>query len=137
MRFLPLAALLVFAQTAQPSVTYSRGVLHANISYDAPHRGAGQLTVEVLDPNDQVLGHAQRQITLTAGKGAWQQDLKLTKELSTDDLVWHRLHYRFVYSEGGVIEGIDSISQILLRPVIHILGQQSYLSGPRQPFAWS
>jgi len=30
--------------------TYSRGALHAGIPYRAPHAGAGQLVLEVLDP---------------------------------------------------------------------------------------
>jgi uncharacterized protein YfaS (alpha-2-macroglobulin family) len=111
------------------AVTYSRGVVHVDIPFDAPHAGAGQLTIEVLDPDDNVLGHLQREANVAAGKGSWQADVKLTKALGTDDLVWHRLRYHFAYQQGGTIEGADSISEILRRPVIHILGQQSYMSG--------
>jgi uncharacterized protein YfaS (alpha-2-macroglobulin family) len=111
------------------AVTYSHGVVHVDIPFDAPHAGAGQLTIEILDPDDQVLGHLQREANVAAGKGSWQADVKLTKALSADDLVWHRLRYRFVYYRGETIEGTDSISEILRRPVIHILGQQSYMTG--------
>ena len=45
--------------------------------------------------------------------------------------MWHRLRYRFAYAiaTDAAIEGTESISQILRTPVIHILGQQSYLTG--------
>jgi len=36
--------------------THSHGVLYLTIPYQAAHAGAGRLTVEVLDPDDQVLG---------------------------------------------------------------------------------
>src|SRR5208337_4542450 len=44
---------------------------------------------------------------------------------------WHRVRYRFAYmgSQDAAIEGTESVSQILRMPVVHILGQQSYLSG--------
>jgi len=77
------------------------------------------------------LGRSERRLTLAAGKGSWQADIKLDKELATEDLVWHRVHYRFLYSSdaGGTIEGADSISEILRTPVVHVMAQQSYLSG--------
>jgi hypothetical protein len=118
------------------AVTYSHGTVRVSIPYRAPHAGAGQLTVEVLDPDDQVLGRAEQRIAVGAGKGNWQQDLKLTKPMGIDELAWQRLRYSFSYDghQGEVaaiaaIEGTESISQILRMPVVHILGQQSYLSG--------
>jgi len=60
-----------------------------------------------------------------------QEMIVLAARPSVEDLVWHRLRYRFVYSGGreDAIEGTESISQILRMPVIHVLGQQSYLAG--------
>jgi uncharacterized protein YfaS (alpha-2-macroglobulin family) len=111
--------------------TYSAGVLRATIRYHAPRAGAGQLIVEVLDPEDGVLGRVEQTFTVSDGKGWWQEDLKLTRAVAVEDLVWHRLHYRFAYSgqESAALESTESISQILRTPVIHILGQQTYLSG--------
>jgi uncharacterized protein YfaS (alpha-2-macroglobulin family) len=111
--------------------TYTRGVLHVSIPYSAPHHGAGTLAIEVVDPEDQSPARTERQVEIEGTKGTWQADLPFAKPLSTDDLIWHRLRYRFVYSGGKhpAIEGTDSISQILRRPVVHVLGQQSYLSG--------
>ncbi len=42
-----------------------------------------------------------------------------------------RIRYRFTYSGSAeaALGGTESISQILRMPVVHILGQQSYLSG--------
>ena len=117
------------------SVTYSHGTVRASIPYRAPHAGAGQLAVEVLDPDDQVLGRAVERVEVGAGKGRWRADLKLTKAMGIDELAWQRLRYTFSYDShpgeaaAPAIEGTESISQILRMPVVHILGQQSYLSG--------
>jgi uncharacterized protein YfaS (alpha-2-macroglobulin family) len=112
-------------------VTYSRGVLHVSIPYHAAHAGDGRLTVEVLDPEDKVLGHAETQVAIGEGYGRWQEDIRLDKALGVDDLVWHRVRYSYVYNDrkADALEGTESISQILRTPVVHILGQQSYLSG--------
>src|SRR5260221_6062045 len=112
-------------------VTYSRGVLHVSIPYHAERAGGGKLTVEVLDPEDKVLGRAETQAAIGEGYGRWQEDIRLDKALGVDDLVWHRVRYRYEYDGGKAtaIEGTESISQILRTPVVHILGQQAYLSG--------
>ncbi|HKN72420.1 MAG TPA: MG2 domain-containing protein, partial [Terriglobales bacterium] len=111
--------------------TYSHGLLHLTIAYHAARSGAGQLTIEVLDPEDNVLGRAERQVEVAAGPGRWQDQIKPEKPLPLDDLVWHRVRYRFEYDDKqtAALEGTESISQILRTPVIHILGQQSYLAG--------
>jgi uncharacterized protein YfaS (alpha-2-macroglobulin family) len=113
------------------AVTYSRGVLHVTIPYHAAHSGDGTLTVEVLDPDDKVLGRAETEAAIGEGYGRWQENIRLDKALGVDDLVWHRVRYRYEYNDGkaAALEGTESISQILLTPVVHILGQQSYLSG--------
>jgi uncharacterized protein YfaS (alpha-2-macroglobulin family) len=113
------------------SATYLHGTLHLAIPYHSIHAGSGQLTMEVLDPEDQVLGRSKRRVDVAEGQGQWQQELKLEKPLSLDEVVWHRVRYRFEYSDGksAAIEGAESISQILRTPVLHILGQQSYLTG--------
>src|SRR5882724_8262532 len=112
-------------------VTYTRGVLHVSIPYHAVHSGDGRLKVEVLDPEDKVLGHAETQLAIGEGYGRWQEDIRLDKALGVDDLVWHRIRYRYEYldEKAAALEGTESISQILRTPVVHILGQQSYLSG--------
>jgi hypothetical protein len=116
---------------AAASAIYSHGVLDLTIPYHAAHAGAGQLTVEVLDPEDQILASADQPVGVAEGKGQWRERIMLTKPLAVDELVWHRMRYRFEYNDrkSAGIEGTESISQILRTPVIHILGQQSYLAG--------
>jgi hypothetical protein len=113
------------------TATYAHGVLDLTLPYQAAHAGAGQLTVEVLDPEDQILGRATQSLDVAEGKGQWTEKIKLAKPLPADELVWQRLRYRFEYSndKSAKIEGTESISQILRRPVLHILGQQAYMAG--------
>ena len=112
------------------AATYSRGVLRVTIPYQLPRTGGGRLVVEVLDPEDRAVGRAERDVEAEE-KGAWQQDVAVEKNLAVEDLAWHRVRYGFTYNGAreAAIEGTESISQVLHMPVVHILGQQSYLSG--------
>ena len=114
-----------------PVATYSQGRLRVTMPYYALHDGAGQFTVEVLNPEDEVLGRTEQRVEITEKRGQLQGEIRLEKPLSLDDLVWHRVRYRFEYDDAkkAAVEGTESISQILRRPVIHILGQQSYIAG--------
>src|ERR1035441_8127703 len=143
--FFFLAALLTIAaalvlpslDNAQPApgetvaATYTSGTLRVTIPFHRLQAGAGELAVEVLDPEDAVLGRAQRPVDVAAESGSWREEIPLAKALSVDDLVWHRLRYRFVYAgrKDAAAQGTESISEILRTPVVHILGQQSYLTG--------
>jgi hypothetical protein len=119
------------SRASSPVATYSRGLLRVTIPYDALHTAGGQFTVEVLDPEDQVLGRTEQRVEVTARNGHLQSEVKLEKPLAVDDLVWHRVRYRFEYDDAKkpAVEGTESISSILRRPVVHILGQQSYITG--------
>ncbi|HWC95701.1 MAG TPA: MG2 domain-containing protein [Candidatus Sulfopaludibacter sp.] len=113
------------------SAIYTHGALQVTIPYHDLHAGAGQLTVEVLNPEDEVLARVDRRADTQDAPGAWRDELKLAKPLPIDDLVWHRVRYRFVYTgqKDAAAEGTESVSTMLRTPVIHILGQRSYLSG--------
>jgi hypothetical protein len=54
-------------------VTYTRGLLNVTIPYHSAHSGDGKLTVEVLDPEDKVLGRAETQVAITKGDGRWRR----------------------------------------------------------------
>jgi uncharacterized protein YfaS (alpha-2-macroglobulin family) len=119
---------------SSPVATYWQGMLRLTIPYQALHPGAGRFTVEVLNPEDQAIGHTEQQVKITARHGQLQSEVRLEKPLAIDDLVWHRVRYRFEYDDAKKkpdLEGTESISQILSRPVIHILGQQSYIAGAK------
>lgn len=134
---LAAALLLKNMQDAQAAAgetataTYSSGTLRLAIPYHGLHAGAGQLSVEVLDPEDGILGRTARQVDLQAGSGTWREEIALAKATGLDELVWHRVRYRFQYAgqKDAAAQGTASISEILRTPVVHILGQQAYLTG--------
>jgi hypothetical protein len=119
------------AESKSASATYSSGTLHVLIPYHAPHAGVGQLAIDILNPEDEVLAHSERRVSVTDTPATWQDDLRLKSLLPLEDVVWQRLRYRFSYSSSNAatVEGIASISEILRMPVIHILAQNSYLAG--------
>jgi A-macroglobulin TED domain/Alpha-2-macroglobulin family/MG2 domain/A-macroglobulin receptor binding domain/Carboxypeptidase regulatory-like domain/Alpha-2-macroglobulin bait region domain/Macroglobulin domain MG3 len=127
------SSLRLWGQPSAPSPTAieEHGTLSLQIPYRSLHQGAGKLRVEVLDPENRVLGRVERNAEIAGDHGVWQQRLATETPVSIEDLVWDRIHYSFVFDgdTNAAIDGTESISQILLRPVIHILGQKSYLAG--------
>jgi len=130
-------ALLTSLSQAQskdgPPVTavYLHNVLHVVIPYSAPRAGEGNLMVEVLDPEDAVVGRLDRNVYVASGHGFQEQELALAGSPAVADLVWHRLRYRFTYQgdHAAALHGVVAISRILRHPVVHVLGQQSYVTG--------
>jgi hypothetical protein len=125
------------AQTAQSTVaTWTHNRLALEIPHDSMHAGSGTLTAELLDPEDKVLARDEQDNAAANNEGAgstgaWRLDLAPAAPLAFDDLVWERLRVRFVYS-GETAPAFDqtrSVSEVLRRPVVHILGQSSYLAG--------
>jgi uncharacterized protein YfaS (alpha-2-macroglobulin family) len=138
--FLPFVLLLLFAAIAfslrhalaqQLAATYTRGNLSVTVPYHSARAGSGKLTVEILDPEDNVLGRVERSVDIAKGEGFWKQNIAPEKPLLFEDLVWQRIRYRFEYNGNALpaIEGLESISQVLRRPVVHVLGQAQYLAG--------
>ena len=115
------------------SATYSHGVLRVVIPYRAAHEGSGRLRVEVVDPEDRVIGQIERSDEVVKGSSQLKAELKLDKPLALEELVWHRVRYGFRYDDPKVesLEGVESISNILRLPVLRILGQQTYLAGSK------
>jgi hypothetical protein len=115
------------------TATYSHGILHLTIPYHADRRGEGQLTVEVLDPEDHVLGELKKALEVAEGPSVWKEQVRLDKPLPLDELVWNRVRYRFQYQDTRLadLQGTESIFELLRMPVLHILAQQSYLEGSR------
>jgi len=127
--FLALVVSQAQSKEGALSATFLHGVLHVSIPYDAPRSGDGDLMVEVLDPEDRAVARFDRNIHATAARGFQEQDLPVS--LPVEDLVWHRLRYRFIYQgdRAASLNGITSISRILRRPLVHVLDQQSYITG--------
>jgi hypothetical protein len=118
-------------RTEQLAATYTHGSLSVTIPYHSIRSGGGRLVAEIIDPEDHVLGRVEHTADIGTGDGSWQQVIKPEKPIPFEDIVWQRLRYRFEYAdhEAGAIEGIEPISQILRRPVVHILDQTEYLAG--------
>src|SRR3954465_12913454 len=76
-----------------PAATYSHGVLRVSLPFTAPRSGAGNLEIEVLDPEDRSVGTLNRRVTVSAGAGLPDQSIAIAGGLSMDDLAWHRLRY--------------------------------------------
>jgi len=119
------------SQTRQLAATYRQGKLFVTIPYDSAREGSGTLTVEILDPEDHSLGRVERGVPIRKGKGQWQQTLVPEQPIPFDEILWQRIRYRFEYDDarGSAIEGIESISQIIRRPVVHVLGDKEYIAG--------
>src|SRR5674476_437363 len=81
------------------AATYASGTLRMTIPFRGLHPGAGRLTIEVLDPEDNVVGRTERRVDTPRGKGTWREEIALTPAPYLDDLVWHRVHYRFLYAD--------------------------------------
>jgi uncharacterized protein YfaS (alpha-2-macroglobulin family) len=129
------AALVKTFATAEKTgewATYSHGVLRVVIPYHAAQAGAGRLTVEVLDPENHVIGRTEK-VAVVKGASRFRAEMKLDKTVPLDELVWHRVRYEFRYDDTKVetLEGVESISNILRLPVLRVLGQRSYLAGSR------
>jgi hypothetical protein len=128
------------AQPAQsPQViaaTWAHNRLALEIPHESLHAGSGTLTAELLDPEDNVLARAEQDNAAAEnagplGNGVWTLSLAPAAPLAFDDLVWERVRVRFVYS-GETVPAFDqtrSVSDVLRRPVVHILGQSAYLAG--------
>jgi A-macroglobulin TED domain/Alpha-2-macroglobulin family/A-macroglobulin receptor binding domain/MG2 domain/Carboxypeptidase regulatory-like domain/Alpha-2-macroglobulin bait region domain len=128
-----LAALVLKfpAQSQQLAATYRQGKLSVTIPYQSPREGSGKLTVEVLDPEDHSLGRVERNVEVRKGSGDFQETIAFTQPVSFDEVLWQRLRYRFEFDDNTlpVIEGIESVSQIISRPVLHVLGDNDYIAG--------
>ena len=122
---------LTYAGAEQLAATYTHGNLHVTIPYHSAQAGSGRLVAEILDPEDHVLGRAERTVEIAKGDGSWQQVIAPAKPIPYEDIIWQRMRYRFEYDGNDLpaIEEIESISEILRRPVVHILGQTQYLAG--------
>src|SRR5690349_10821074 len=107
------------AEKAGEWATYSHGVLRVVIPYRTVQAGAGRLSVEVVDPENHVIGHMVRAAEVAKGASQFRAEMKLDKAVPLDELVWHRVRYEFRYDEAKAetLEGVESISNILRLPV--------------------
>jgi uncharacterized protein YfaS (alpha-2-macroglobulin family) len=132
--FLTPALLVALSSAASGqafTAIYTRHALALTIPYHAVRAGSGKLVVEILDPEDEVLGRVEHNADVAEGDGEWKQEVSTAKPLPLEDMVWERVRYRFQYSgeKDAAFEQTRSVSEILSMPVVHIVGQTSYVAG--------
>lgn len=132
-----LGTLLFFAATlgsAEPktiSAVYAHNTLSFTVPYEAAHSGEAEFRLEVLNPEDHTIGQAEHKTHVAGGTGVWNAEVELREPMALDELIWHRVRFTLRYSNQTApdIEDIRSLSEILVRPVLHILAQRSYIAG--------
>src|SRR5262249_38970061 len=75
-------------EAASGTAFYSHGILHLALPYQGKQAGTGRLLVEVLDPEDRVLGRGDLAVEAAAGPSRWKADIRMEKPLPVDELVW-------------------------------------------------
>jgi uncharacterized protein YfaS (alpha-2-macroglobulin family) len=123
--------LTVCIRAQQVTAIYRHGSIQVTIPYHSPNAGSGRLVTEILDPENSALDRVERTTSIDKGDGVWQEVITLEKPMAFEDLVWQRVRYKFAFDDPGMpaLEGTEAISQILRRPVLHVLGQTTYIAG--------
>jgi uncharacterized protein YfaS (alpha-2-macroglobulin family) len=126
-----LAVALGSAEPKTISAVYSRNALSLSLPYDAAHSGEAELRVEVLTPEDHVIGEAEHKENVAEGAGFWNAKVELNEPMTLEELVWQRVRFTIRYANQTQpdVEDIRSMSEILVRPELHILAQRSYIAG--------
>jgi uncharacterized protein YfaS (alpha-2-macroglobulin family) len=119
------------AEPRSMSAVYVHHALSLAIPYTAERSGDAELKVEVLSPEDNLLGHAERTMHVSQGEAVWNHEIALKGPMPLQDVVWQRVRFTLQYVGERVpaVEQIRSVSTILRRPVLHVLAQKSYIAG--------
>jgi len=125
------AATVGNAESRTISVVYFRDALSFSVPYEAAHSGESELKLELLSPEDRVLGEVERWKRVAEGSAVWNARMTLREPMTLDKLVWQRVRYTLRYRDQAApdLEEICSLSEILERPVLRVLGQRSYIGG--------
>ena len=113
------------------SAVYFRDALSISVPYEAAHSGETELKLELLSPEDRVLGEVRHRKRVAEGSAVWNARMVLREPMTLDELVWQRVRFALRYNDQPApdIEEIRSLSEILERPVLRVLGQRSYIAG--------
>ncbi len=126
-----LAATFGNVESRTISAVYFRDALAFSVPYEAAHSGEAELKLELLSPEDHVLGEVKRHKRVTEGSAVWNARMVLGERMAFDELVWQRARFTLRYENqtSPDLEEIRSLSEILERPVMRVLGQRSYIAG--------
>src|SRR5579863_10132500 len=92
-----LAAALGSGEPKTISAVYSHNTLSLSVPYEAAHSGEAELRVEVLTPEDHVIGAAEHKANVAEGAGVWNAKVELNESMTLDELVWHRVRFTLRY----------------------------------------
>ena len=125
------AAAVGNAEPKTISAVYFRDALAFSAPYEAAHSGEAELKLELLSPEDRVLGEVKRHKRVTEGSTVWNARMVLGERMALDELVWQRVRFTLRYENQALpdLDEIRSLSEILERPVLRVLGQRSYIAG--------
>jgi uncharacterized protein YfaS (alpha-2-macroglobulin family) len=126
-----LAATFGNVESRTISAVYFPDALAFSVPYEAAHSGEAELKLELLSPEDHVLGEVKRHKRATEGSAVWNARMVLGERMTLDELVWQRVRFTLRYENQTApdLEEIRSLSEILERPVLRVLGQRSYIAG--------
>src|SRR6202034_284810 len=87
--------------------------------------------LELLSPEDHVLGEVKRHKRVTEGSAVWNARMVLGERMAFDELVWQRARFTLRYENqtSADLGEIPSLRKILARPVMRVLAQASYIAG--------
>src|SRR6201998_581255 len=119
--------------TAHLTATYRNGELSLAVGHSWMRPGSGVLVAEILAPEGNVLGRGERRMEIGSSNNAWSLTINPDKPISYQEIPWQRVHFRCVYDdeEKASLDDIETVSQVLRRPVVRVLGQSEYMAGSR------
>ena len=119
------------AEPTTISAVYAHNALTLSVPYEVIHRGEAELALEVLSPEDRVLGRAAYRTHVAEGSAVWNAEIVLREPMLVNELIWQRIRLTLRYMDQTTadIEETRSLSEVLLRPALHILAQRSYIAG--------
>jgi len=125
------AAIVGRAESKTMSAVYAHNALSVSVPYEAARGGDAELRLEVLSPEDYVLGKAVRVMHVTPGGAVWNAQIALTGTMPLEEIIWQRVRFTLRYTGEAKAdeEEIRSVSTILVRPVLRILAQRTYIAG--------
>ena len=91
------------------SAVYAHNRLSFSIPYEAAHSGEAELSLEVLSPEDHVLGRADHKAHLAEGAGVWNAEIILGEPMTLDELIWQRVRFTLRY-EDQTAPDVEDIS---------------------------
>jgi hypothetical protein len=109
----------------------AHNTLSFSVPYEAARSSEAELALEVLSPEDRVFGQAAYRTHVAEGSGVWNAEIVLREPMAVNELIWQCMRFTLRYKDQTTpdIEETRSLSEVLLRPVIHILAQRSYIAG--------